>query len=146
MLPVRGHTAQYNGGMRKKPKPPCIVCGTIVREHRNKYCSPECYHEDDARQHMAAFWTKVRRTDGCWEWTGQKHMRGYGLQAVHHVKRYTHRISWELTNGPIPAGMVVMHRCDNPPCVRPDHLVLGTKRDNTQDMLRKGRGRHQKAA
>lgn len=78
----------------------------------------------------------------CWVWTGSKH-RGrqhgqIGLRAG--VLLWTHRLSWELTNGPIPGGLFVLHHCDNPPCVNPDHLWLGTQRDNVADMVAKGRG------
>lgn len=57
-----------------------------------------------------------------------------------------HRVSWMLANGPIPAGMVVCHRCDNPPCVNPDHLFLGTQIDNMRDRSKKGRGNHRKGS
>lgn len=53
--------------------------------------------------------------------------------------KYAHRLMWEEVNGPIPHGMCVLHRCDNPPCIRPDHLFLGTKADNVRDMIAKGR-------
>lgn len=85
-----------------------------------------------------------RPETGCWEWLGARANGGYGLFAVQNPRRITaHRYSWELHNGPIPAGMHVLHHCDNPPCVNPAHLFLGTASDNMRDMLAKGRGRNQ---
>jgi hypothetical protein len=69
----------------------------------------------------------------CWEWNGARGVDGYGR-----VQR-AHRVMWTEANGPIPKGMIVCHKCDNPPCVRPDHLFLGTPRDNALDRDRKGR-------
>jgi len=79
--------------------------------------------------------------DECWEWTKARHKAGYGAIGANGRRAYGHRVSYELNVGPIPPGMCVLHRCDNPPCVNPSHLFLGTLRDNTQDMLRKGRHR-----
>ncbi|MGJ0510229.1 MAG: HNH endonuclease signature motif containing protein [Methylocystis sp.] len=91
------------------------------------------------------FWEKVIRGDGCWEWTAAKSVRGYGTFGLRKGKMVpAHRMSWELTYGKIPDGLIVCHHCDNPECVRPDHLFLGTYSDNTQDMIRKGRGGIQK--
>ena len=87
------------------------------------------------------FWRYVRKTDGCWEWTGATQFPGYGKLGLGDGARvgYAHRISWELHYGSIPEGMEVLHRCDNPPCSRPDHLFLGSQADNLADMRAKGR-------
>lgn len=77
---------------------------------------------------------------GCWEWSGLRSARGYGRFG--HDSRRAHRIAWELTFGPVPDGLLVCHTCDNPPCIRPEHLFLGTDADNARDMVAKGRGRY----
>lgn len=90
------------------------------------------------------FWAKVVRSDGCWEWTGAKDRFGYGTvtrKLLSKVPIRAHRLSWFFANGPVPDGQWVLHRCDNPPCVRPDHLFLGTRSDNIRDMFAKERGR-----
>lgn len=87
------------------------------------------------------FWARVQKTDGCWLWTGAVNQGGYGVFGHRGGECYmAHRLMWSLTCGPIPDGLFVCHTCDNPPCVRPDHLFLGTAKDNHQDMLNKGRG------
>ena len=83
---------------------------------------------------------KTVTPSGCWEWTGGRWPRGYGK--VRHgpgAQLRVHCAAWALTNGPIPAGMSVLHRCDNPPCFNPEHLFLGTQRDNVHDAINKGR-------
>ena len=84
------------------------------------------------------FWAKVNRSSGCWVWTGAKNRTGYGIIG-HGPTLRAHRVAYELTFGPIPQGMYVLHSCDNPSCVNPAHLFLGRQADNLQDMKRKGR-------
>lgn len=85
------------------------------------------------------FWRHVECSAGCWLWTGQRNVKGYGRIENAGRRRRAHRVSWELHNGPIPDGLLVCHRCDNPSCVRPDHLFLGTQVDNMRDCASKGR-------
>ena len=99
-----------------------------------------------ARQLEERFWAKVDKSGECWLWTDALRPDGYGyLQRVGGRGGRTylaHRASYEIAYGPIPDGLHVCHHCDNPPCVRPDHLFLGTDLDNIRDMIRKGRGRY----
>jgi hypothetical protein len=94
------------------------------------------------------FWEKVKKTDTCWNWigatrlsNGMKRNRGnYGIMRINDKVYSAPRISWELHNGPIRStGLWVLHHCDNPSCVRPDHLWLGTHQDNVDDKVKKGR-------
>ena len=89
------------------------------------------------------FWAKVDKGDGagCWLWTGKTNRDGYGVLTRQRKGWFAHRYSWTLANGDIPDGMMACHTCDNPPCIRPDHLFLGTRADNLRDMRAKGRGR-----
>jgi hypothetical protein len=89
------------------------------------------------------FWPRVMLgfASGCWEWGASTNGKGYGQINVGGRGRplLAHRVSWELMNGPIPDGLLVLHKCDNPPCVNPSHLFLGTVTDNMRDCARKGR-------
>jgi hypothetical protein len=89
------------------------------------------------------FWPRVvvGEPDECWEWQGARDWRGYGRTWHQPIRRSTaaHRVAYELVNGLIPAGLCVLHSCDNPPCCNPAHLRVGTVQDNSDDMVERGR-------
>lgn len=87
------------------------------------------------------FMAKLVRNEatGCLEWQGLKNRGGYGKTTIRGKDWNVHRYVWTLVNGPIPDGLLVCHKCDNPQCAEPEHLFLGTTKDNSEDMVRKGR-------
>jgi HNH endonuclease len=88
------------------------------------------------------FMSNVSVSDGCWEWTAGRGKFGYGSLWWQGDYGKAHRVAWELFRGPVPVGLFVLHRCDNPPCVNPEHLFLGTQKDNMLDCYNKGRHYH----
>lgn len=89
------------------------------------------------------FWDKVIKTnlDSCWEWTATIDSCGYGRFGFRYKLLTSHRVAWELENGPIPKDLHVLHKCDNPSCCNPAHLFLGTHQDNMKDRDKKGRAK-----
>lgn len=87
------------------------------------------------------FWEKVAKggPGECWPWTANCDRDGYGRMSVKGKQARAHRISYQINRGPIPNGLNVLHKCDNPRCVNPKHLFLGTNGDNMADKTRKGR-------
>jgi len=148
------HRLVYEEHFEEVPEGQCVMhrCGApncVNPEHL--YVPPKRVVEHGARPGPKArpaeerFWVKVDKSDtsGCWEWTGNKNGSGYGLFMVRSPKKeLAHRVSYRWDRGSLPPEKLVCHRCDNPGCVNPSHLFLGSARDNIIDMVEKGRGRH----
>lgn len=127
----------------------CTDCGEPVARRDATRCG-DCSRKDRARTPLEErFWAKVDKAgpDDCWVWTGSTSKRyGYISRGENRTLVPAHRVSWELANGPIPLDLWVLHKCDNPPCVNPAHLFLGTVEDNNRDMFAKGRAAVQTGA
>lgn len=133
------------------PKPllskPCAACGTIFqpRTRRTISCGIICHGKLSAAKHhdraVDKFWTQFEiGNEGCWEWKGKRNRRGYGQSTFADKNmRIAHRTMWQFIFGPIPNGLFICHHCDNPPCIRPSHLFLGTHTDNMLDSIIKER-------
>jgi hypothetical protein len=124
----------------------CLQCGEPFKvfpttKNKRLVCSRECFELRCAANEPLRFWAKVDRSGNCWVWTGCINEWGYGAFMPYRAKQLVgaHRYSWQLHHGPIPEGLCVLHHCDNPPCVNPEHLFLGTFQDNVDDMMCKGR-------
>lgn len=137
LLPEHQETSNmgiYNYGELKMPVNTFVLTDEIV------YTKVACGRWKGIRV-VDRFWQKVNKTEkiGCWEWTSTKNQKGYGLLGVGGSAIMAHRVSWFIHFGEIPDGLFVLHTCDNSSCVNPDHLFLGTNRDNMKDMYDKGR-------
>lgn len=141
------------GGKSMEQTKSCQLCGKeFKKRHRDSmaqwearvFCSVLC--KNKSRKKTPAeerFWKYVPKLHEkmCWEWTGGMDGAGYGTVSNGFGKSplKAHRLSWEIHFGAIPDGLMVCHACDNPSCVNPDHLLLGTQAANALDMSRKGR-------
>jgi len=85
------------------------------------------------------FWSYVKKSNGCWEWQGGINSTGRGIFWLNSKTPKAHRISWEIHNGPVEGDFLVLHHCDNGKCVNPNHLYLGTFKDNSNDRLKRNR-------
>lgn len=124
--------------MRLKPRLP-LERIKLRKKHRP-------YKSRAVPDYVAKFWSQVDTSGACWLWRGSIDEFGYGRFYVVKNEWSTHRFAWRITRGEIATGLVVMHACDNPPCVNPAHLSLGTQADNLRDMDAKGRRGTRKAA
>ena len=115
--------------------PPSIAVKTY-------YCSIACRSAWDRSRYINRFWQNVEKTKDCWEWRATCDHQGYGDASYQGSHIRAHRLSWIIHFGNIPSDMMILHRCDNPPCVRPDHLFLGDAGDNARDRVQKGRFIH----
>lgn len=142
----------------------CCECGKqfekrIMKDAKHpKYCSKECFgkqpkdwlpkrafisqtYEQQLVRLKTLFEEAVIRQEGCWNWKYALHKSGYTVMKHGRKQTSGHRTSWMVHNGPIPDRMLVLHKCDNRACTNPDHLFIGTSKDNVEDMHKKGRGR-----
>lgn len=138
--------------MGKRRLASCTDCGKETLDHRLGQC-PICYARTRRHQNKdrilsriqslgfgESFWAKIAQSPtGCWEWQGCRNKLGYGFLSILGVRVKSHRVAWVLVNGEIPTDNSICHRCDNPPCCRPDHLFAGSGADNMRDAAGKGR-------
>lgn len=119
-----------------------LECGFIESNNKltkfGKYFI-ESYHLSKQEKELPRFWEKIEKTETCWNWKAHKLKKGYGHFHSKGKEILAHRYSYELHKGKIPENLFVLHSCDNPSCVNPDHLWLGTKKDNRNDCESKGR-------
>lgn len=115
----------------------CVKCGVefVGKGRKREYCTTSCKLKGNI----------IKKRNGCWEWKGDLHPNGYGYTTNYETNKreHVHRISFRIFKGEIPKGLYVCHHCDNRKCINPEHLFVGTAKDNMQDAKRKGRLKNQ---
>lgn len=140
--------ACFHLASRNRTLATCVGCGTQFEAFpsaKRLYCSDACYRKHNPRTAEDLFWQHVDKSggeDACWIWTAGTFRSGYGQFTQRNPRRGigAHRFSYALAYGAPPDDLHVLHRCDNPPCVNPAHLFLGTDADNAEDKV--GKDRH----
>lgn len=127
----------------------CSVSGCERKHHGKGLCShhyTRLYHKGDITTPIVSLPPKEKLLakrnitgNGCWEWLGYRDTSGYGWIGINYRIESTHRIAYKIWAGEIPKGLYVLHKCDNPPCFNPEHLFLGSNRDNRVDAVKKNR-------
>lgn len=124
-----------------KTKGYCRNCYNRWRKHGNPERTPRRMVNGDASPEERlkfAGWTTTE--SGCWEWGGRLDKKGYGVLALREKRQvFAHRTAYETWVGPIPEGLNILHECDNPPCINPEHLHPGTQKENLDEMVSRGR-------
>lgn len=123
---AKGYCLKHYKRVKRKGSVHSVLDSSYLERFNNRYKVDDVVHE--------------RLKTPCWTWTAGKISAGYGSFSVDGKETRAHRYSYELYVGKIPKGLLVRHRCDNPACVNPEHLLLGTDKDNAKDRCRRGRG------
>lgn len=118
----------------------CLQCNTVFfcwpyKAKSAKFCSNTCSGAYKSTQALNRFWSNVVKSEGCWNWIGGKDKDGYGKLQLYGASLRAHRFAYKLYKGHIDDTLMVLHTCDNPSCVREDHLYQGTNEDNVQDRI-----------
>ena len=139
----------------------CLFCNKVitplisrVKRGDGKFCSQHCYGKYSYKikskscfktlSSQEYFFKQIsieNHINNCWIWIGNCNKQGYGKLTSKKKTWMSHRFSWMIYNGQIPPGLCILHKCDNPPCCNPDHLFIGTHKDNSKDMVIKKRNR-----
>lgn len=138
-IPATNHCEQCGLVFSRKDKPGLA----LATFRRLRFCSYTCSnkaHEYGPAKFLSFF--DSADVDACWEWTGPRTGKNYGIFHMRKQRFSAHRYSYELFNGPIPNGLHILHQCDNPPCVNPTHLHIGTHQQNMREAKERNRFRH----